>query len=80
MIESFFRGQDDQATDVISLGGINAQWFALDINTSHGSDNGWVAIAEIQFEGGPAQAEVVVPEPATIALLGLGMLALWRRR
>jgi len=36
--------------------------------------NGWVFVSEVQFDGEP------VPEPATMAVLGLGMLALRRRR
>jgi len=36
--------------------------------------NAWVFVSEVQFDGEP------VPEPATMAVLGLGMLALRRRR
>jgi len=67
-------------TEEIPMGGINAQWIGLDIKSNWGDYANWTAIGELQFEGSPAQEQVVVPEPATIALFGLGMLALWRRR
>lgn len=60
----------------VALGGISAQYFAIDINTSHGGN--FVGLGEVQFFSATA-----IPEPSTAALLciGLGgMLTLYRRR
>jgi len=52
---------------VIPLGGIEARWLALDILSTRGSTH-FVGLSEIQVLD-------VIPEPATVALLGLGALA-----
>jgi hypothetical protein len=57
-------------TDEIALGDLDARWFAMKVNSTHG--NAWFRIAEVQFHQ--------VPEPATMSLLAIGGLALIRRR
>jgi hypothetical protein len=52
-----------------------AQYIQFNIGTNHGATaTGLVGLAEVQFDG------TLVPEPATMLLLGLGGLVLRRRR
>ena len=59
--------------DVINLGGVTAQYVGVRINSNNG-DGSRVGFAEAVIEGG------VVPEPGSLALLGLGGLMIARRR
>ena len=53
----------------------NVRLLRIDIATNHGGDNSFAGLSEIRFDG------TVVPEPSSsTALLGLGGLALLRRR
>lgn len=61
----------------VTLGGINARYFAIDINTSHGEDR-FVGLNEVQFF-----SAAVVPEPSSFGLIGLSLAGfgwLLRRR
>ncbi len=60
----------------MSLAGIDAKHLLIDVETNYGSTQS-VALSEFQFF---AAIPVVVPEPATLSLLGLGGLAMLRRR
>ena len=60
-----------QGADNINLGGINARYFAIDINTSHGDAN-FVGLGEVQF--------FTVPEPSTALLSALAALLVLRRK
>ena len=57
----------------ISLAGIDAKHLLIDVETNYGSTQS-IALSEIQFFA------AVIPEPATLSLLGLGGLAMLRRR
>jgi len=66
----------------IDLGGVEAQFVKFDISSSHGGDNNFVGLNEVQFFTAAQQA---VPEPSTfalaaLALLGLAFFARRRRR
>ena len=52
----------------------NVRLVKLTINTNHGDGNQFAGLSEIQFDG------VLVPEPGSLALLGLGGLLVVRRR
>ena len=60
-------------TDSIDMADVSAQYVVITALTNHGySNNAYAGLAEIQF--------VLVPEPATLAVLGLaGVLCLIRR-
>ncbi|MCA9265007.1 MAG: DUF4457 domain-containing protein [Planctomycetales bacterium] len=61
----------------IDLGGVEARYVKFDIVSSHGGDNGFVGLSEVQFFGAP------VPEPASCLLAmvsGLFVLATRRRK
>ena len=57
----------------MSLAGIDAKHLLIDIETNYGSTQS-VQLSEFQFFA------AVIPEPATLSLLGLGGLAMLRRR
>jgi hypothetical protein len=57
--------------DVITFGGVNAQFVALEFLTNHGHAADYVGIGEIQF---------FIPEPSTFALLALGGFLIRRVR
>ena len=60
-------------TDSIDAGGANARHVAIGIrNSSYATGMVYAGISEVEF--------VVVPEPASLALMGLGSLALLRRK
>ncbi len=61
----------DSVTDV-SFGGASVRHVLIDIQSSYGTDADGVGLSEVQFFS--------VPEPATLATLALGALALLRRR
>ncbi len=54
----------------LDLGGTAAQFVRLQVNSSYGSDP-YVGLSEVEFY-------TKNPEPATIALLGIGSLVLFR--
>ena len=54
-------GGDWEATDEIALNGIDARWFAMKVNSTHGQP--WFRIAEVQFIEG-VQVFDFVPTPA----------------
>jgi len=56
--------------DVIDVGSVTARWIAFDIQDNLGGT--FVGLSEVQV--------FLSPEPATLSLLGLGALALIRRR
>jgi hypothetical protein len=57
-----------------AFGPFQARYIKFDIDSNHGGDNNFYGLSEVQFEG------TLVPEPSSLALLGLGGLALRRRR
>ena len=60
-------------TDSIDAGGASARHVAIGIHNGHyGTGMVYAGLSEVEF--------VVVPEPASLALMGLGGLALLRRR
>ena len=56
--------------DIIDVGSVTARWIAFDIESNLGGS--FVGLGEVQV--------FLSPEPATLSLLGLGALALIRRR
>ena len=63
-------GLAELAPDIFDLGGVEAQYVRFDINSSHGGDNNFVGLNEVQF------FQAVIPEPASVAiwsLIGLGL-------
>ena len=70
-------------SETIGLGGASARFIKFDILSNHngvvfpatgGADNAFVGLSEVQFFG------KLIPEPATLALLAGGLLAMVRRR
>ena len=67
-------GLDDvDFSELLPLNAFDVQYVIFDILDNHG-DASYVGLSEVHFHG------VVIPEPATIALLALGALAALRRR
>ena len=52
----------------------NAQFIRFDIDSNHGDGNTFYGLSEVQFDG------VLVPEPGSVALFGLGASGLLLRR
>lgn len=63
-------GGDFSFTDEIDLTGINARWFAMEVNTNDGQS--YFKLAEVQFHQ--------IPEPSSFALFGLAGVGLMLRR
>lgn len=67
-------GTGDIAAQVVNLSGFNGvQYIEISNTTNHGDTRS--GLAEVRFDG-----VATVPEPSSFALLGLGSLAMLRRR
>ncbi|MFK7787924.1 MAG: PEP-CTERM sorting domain-containing protein [Phycisphaeraceae bacterium] len=60
--------------DASAITAFNARYIKFDIDSNYGDGNTFYGLSEVQFSG------TLVPEPSSLALLGLGGLLIARRR